>query len=153
MLPLTAFRQPSWNHHRTVFDPLGRYLGRPYVASDVLVVSGRPIAGEDPRVAAAAEALEAATPQERAEHLRAAGIGGVVVDHDAPGAERVPGIAGRTVAEAGALTVIALDGTPATHTPGRAAEVATGLAWAAYVSVLVTGAAGLVRNAVRRRRR
>lgn len=153
VLPLTAFRQPSWNHHRTVFDPLGRYLGRPYVASDVLVVSGRPIAGEDPRVTAAAEALEAATPQERAEHLLAAGIGGVVVDHAAPGAERVPEIAGRTVAEAGDLTVTALDGTPARRTPGRAAEVATGLAWAAYVSVLVTGAAGLVRNAVRRRRR
>ena len=110
VLPLTAFRQPAWNHGRTVFDPLGRYLARPYVASDVLVVSGRPIAGEDPRVAAATRALAAPTPRARAERLLAAGIGAVVVDGEAPGATEGPEVAGEPLADTGGLTIRALDG-------------------------------------------
>lgn len=153
VLPLTAFRQPAWNSGRTVFDPLGRYLGHPYVASDVLVVSGEAIAGEDPRVADAAAALAAPTPQARAERLLAAGIGGVVVDRDAPGAAEVPEVAGRPVVTSGDLVVTALEGTPTAPSPARPGVLATWLAWAAYVSVLVTGLGGLVRNAVRRRQR
>ncbi|WP_364518649.1 hypothetical protein [Nocardioides sp. LML1-1-1.1] len=153
VLPLTAFRQPVWNHGRTVFDPLGRYLAHPYVASDVLVVSGRPVAGEDPRVAAAAEALAAPTPQARAERLLAAGIGAVVVDGEAPGATEVPEIAGTPLAGTGGLTVLTLDGEPTVSAAGWGSTLATGLGWAAYVSVLVTGLAGVVRNTVRRRRR
>ncbi|MEV5003074.1 hypothetical protein MRBLML1_003726 [Nocardioides sp. LML1-1-1.1] len=142
-----------WNHGRTVFDPLGRYLAHPYVASDVLVVSGRPVAGEDPRVAAAAEALAAPTPQARAERLLAAGIGAVVVDGEAPGATEVPEIAGTPLAGTGGLTVLTLDGEPTVSAAGWGSTLATGLGWAAYVSVLVTGLAGVVRNTVRRRRR
>lgn len=150
VLPLTAFRQPAWNDERTVFDPLGRYLGQPFVASDVLVVSGRPIAGEDPRVADASAALAAPDPRARAERLLAAGIGAVVVDGEAPHADDVPQIAGTPLGEHGGLSVLVLDGEPAAHRPGPVSVLATGLAWAAYISVLVIGLAG---NAVRRRRR
>ena len=57
LLPLSSYRQPGWNDRRKVLDPLGRYLRRDYVASDVLVVSGRAIDGEDPRVGQVAAAL------------------------------------------------------------------------------------------------
>lgn len=150
VLPLTAFRQPAWNHDRTVFDPLGRYLGHPYVASDVLVVAGTPIAGEDPRVADAAAALAARTPRERADRLRAAGIGGVVVDHDAPGAAAVPEVAGEQVVAHGSLTVTRLAGEPAERPVSLGARLVVGAAWAAYVSLLVMA---VLQNAVRRPKR
>ncbi len=58
-LPFESYRAPTWNDGRRVLDPLGRSLGRTTVVNDVLVVSGRRLAGEDPRSSAVAEALEA----------------------------------------------------------------------------------------------
>jgi hypothetical protein len=54
--------------------PLGRYLGRQVVVNDVLLVDGDPIAGEDPRAAEVAAALELTDPDDRADGLRQAGI-------------------------------------------------------------------------------
>ena len=51
VLPLSSFRRPDWNDSHVVLDPVGRYQPRNYLSSDVLVVSGVPIPGEDPRVA------------------------------------------------------------------------------------------------------
>ena len=51
VLPLSSYRAPVWNHRHLVLDPVGRYLARDYVASDVLVIDGVPLSGEDPRVA------------------------------------------------------------------------------------------------------
>ena len=50
VLPLSSYRAPDWNHRHLVLDPIGRYLTPDYVASDVLVVDGVPLSGEDPRV-------------------------------------------------------------------------------------------------------
>ena len=66
---VSSYPAPEWNHDQTVLDPLGRYLTPDYVASDVLVVSGRVIAGEDPRmrdVEAALALPSAGGPQRRA---------------------------------------------------------------------------------------
>lgn len=63
VLPLSSYRAPVWNHRHLVLDPIGRYLRRDYVASDVLVVDGTPLAGEDPRVEEAARALAEPTPR------------------------------------------------------------------------------------------
>ena len=57
VLPLSSYRAPAWNHGHLVLDPVGRYLTRDYVASDVLVIDGVPLSGEDPRVEDAARAL------------------------------------------------------------------------------------------------
>lgn len=84
VLPFSAYRAPTWNEGRPVLDPAGRFFDRPTVTDDGLVVSGRRIAGEDPRAAAVRDAL-------RAEDLPAAladqGIGVVVIDTTAGGAE------------------------------------------------------------------
>ncbi len=45
VLPLSSYRAPAWNHEHLVLDPIGRYLGHDYVASDVLVIDGVPLSG------------------------------------------------------------------------------------------------------------
>ncbi len=66
-LPFVSYRAPVWNDGgRRVLDPLGRYLDRPVVVNDELVVSGTRIAGEDPRAAQVRTALEAPSPEARA---------------------------------------------------------------------------------------
>lgn len=153
VLPLTAFRAPQWNHDRTVFDPLGRYLGRPYVASDVLVVSGRPLAGEDPRVAAATAALARPTARARTDALLRAGIGAVVVDAAAPAGDRVPALEGDDEVVAGTLRVVRLDGDPARSAPVEGvAEAAVVLAWALWTALAGAGAAGVLTCPLRKRR-
>lgn len=49
VVPFTAYRAPDWNGGRPVLDPAGRFFDRTTVVSDELVISGRAIAGEDPR--------------------------------------------------------------------------------------------------------
>ncbi|MDD9350483.1 hypothetical protein [Mumia sp.] len=84
VLPFSAFRAPAWNDGRVVLDPAGRYFPRSSVVNDDLVVSGKVVAGEDERARAVASALEADDP---AAALRAEGIGLVVVEEDAYGAD------------------------------------------------------------------
>jgi hypothetical protein len=108
VLPLTSYRAPAWNHRDLVLDPLGRYLAHDYVASDVLVIDGVPLSGEDPRVRDAALALALATPEERAAALGRIGIGVVVTDPTAPG-DPTPEIAGESLMDGPDLRVAVLD--------------------------------------------
>jgi hypothetical protein len=147
VLPLSSYRAPDWNHGHLVLDPLGRALRRDYVASDVLVVDGVALAGEDPRVTDAASALEAPTAQERAARLAALGIGAVVTDRTAPGGEEQPSVAGERVLGDATLTVTALaDVRVRTVPPGW--RVAVALAWLAFLA----GPVGAVVVAASRRR-
>ena len=150
LLPLSSYRQPVWNHDRKVLDPLGRYLTPDYVASDRLVVSGTVIAGEDPRVAAAAHALEEPSPESRARGLAALGIGLVVVDDTAPG--KAPSVAGVALLDDPTLTVVRLEGvTPRTVPAGW--YLAMTVAWALYFGCVAAGVVLLAWRSGRRDRR
>jgi len=133
VVPLSSFRRPAWNGSRTVLDPVGRYQPRDYVSSDVLVVAGVPILGEDPRVADATAALALPTPAQRSGALAALGIGIVVTDHTAPG--DAPEVAGRAITPEGAqLTVLAVDGDVQQRSPPTAWVAWLGAAWTAFVA-------------------
>ena len=132
-LPFESYRAPAWNDGRRVLDPLGRSLSRTTVVNDVLVVSGRRLAGEDPRSAAVAEALEASTPEARATALREAGVSVVVVEEIV--GYPVPEVAGETLLDDD-LTVIGLGEAAAPDVPG-ARMAAVLAAWAAWLAVLL----------------
>ena len=83
VLPYQPYRSFDWNDGRTVLDPLPRYVGVETVVPDTLTVGSRRLAGEDPRAAAVAEALDALEPVERLLRL---GVGWVAVEHGTPGA-------------------------------------------------------------------
>jgi hypothetical protein len=83
VLPYQPYRSFDWNDGRTVLDPLPRYAGVEAVVPDALTVGSRRLAGEDPRAAAVAEALDAPEPSERLLRL---GVGWVAVEHGTPGA-------------------------------------------------------------------
>lgn len=85
-LPFSAYRRPTWNHDRTVLDPAGRFFTRTTVTNDALEVSGTTITGEDPRAARIARILERGENVPR--RLARAGIGIVVIDTAAPGAQQ-----------------------------------------------------------------
>ncbi|MXG88531.1 hypothetical protein [Nocardioides flavescens] len=154
LLPLSSYRAPVWNGGRPVLDPLARYLARDpgssVVASDVLVVDGVPLAGEDPRVASAAGALAATSPELRARGLAAIGIGAVVTDLAAPGAERAPAVAGDVLLDgtgpSEGLRVVSLHHVQVREVP-IAWVVVMGLAWVLFLALPV-GSVALV--AVRR---
>ena len=83
VLPFSSYRKPSWNHDTSVLDPAGRFFDRTTVTNDDLVVSGRTIAGEDPRAARIQNVLRG---KDVRRGLARQGIGLVVVEADAPGA-------------------------------------------------------------------
>ncbi|WP_309650635.1 hypothetical protein [Nocardioides sp.] len=151
VLPLSSYRQPAFNGGRKVLDPVGRYLTPDYVASDELVVSGAVIAGEDPRVREARTALDAATPQERAELLGELGISVVVVDVTAPGP--APLVDGAQVLTTSDLVVVVLPDATVRDVP-TAWVVAMAGAWTAFGGLLVGAlVAGLGRLRLARSRR
>ena len=84
-LPFSAFRAPEWNDHRPVLDPAGRYFDRVTVTDDTLRVGDVEIAGEDPRAARVALAVEAGDWP----YLAAQGVGFIVLDTSAPGPDAV----------------------------------------------------------------
>lgn len=131
LLPLSSYRQPSWNDHRKVLDPLGRYLTPDYVAYDELVVSGVVVAGEDPRARRAAAALDLPTPAQRAVALARLGIAVVAIDPGAPGP--VPDVEGRSLVDAPTLRVLAL-ADPADRDVPRSWVVLMAVAWLAWLS-------------------
>ena len=90
VLPFTSYRAPEWNGGRKVLDPLGRYLEPNYVVSDELSISGRIVAGEDPRVPEVLEALRLADPEDRATALGRLGVRLVARERDAVGAGDPP---------------------------------------------------------------
>jgi hypothetical protein len=133
VLPLSAFRRPAWNASRTVLDPVGRYQPRDYVSSDVLVVGGVSLEGEDPRVSAVGRALALPTATERSAALADLDIAIVVTDRTAPG--DAPQVAGRELTPPGAdLTAVAVTGEVGERTPPTTWYVALGAAWGAFVT-------------------
>jgi hypothetical protein len=147
VLPFTSYRAPAWNDGHKVLDPLGRYLTPDYVASDELSVSGRTIAGEDPRGAALRVALDAADPDQRARELGALGIGTVVAER---GAGATPRVAGRTVLASGELAVVQLETPVLESVPPRSWVVLMGLAWLGLLGVLLAGVVIAGRGVVHR---
>jgi hypothetical protein len=133
VLPLSAFRRPAWNGSRTVLDPVGRYQPRDYVSSDVLVVGGVSLEGEDPRVTEVERALAQPTASGRSLALAALGIAIVVTDHTASG--DAPDVAGRLLTPPDAdLTAVAMTGAVQERTPRTTWYVALGVAWASFVA-------------------
>ena len=132
VLPLTSYRAPAWNHRHLVLDPVGRYLTHDYVASDVLVIDGVPLSGEDPRVEDAAQALAEPTAQERAAALGRIGIGAVVVDPGAPG-DPPPEIAGERLLDDPDLQVTALEDVTLRDVQ-TSWRLAMGVAWLAFLA-------------------
>jgi hypothetical protein len=144
VLPLTSYRQPAWNHRHKVLDPVGRNLTPDYVASDVLVVSGTAVAGEDPRVTAVDSALDETSPTARAVALADLGIGFVVVETDAPGT--APEVAGETLLASGDLRVLRVaDPRPRDVPAGWYAALT--LAWAGWLGLLLLAVTRLTRTA------
>lgn len=135
-LPMSAFRRFSWNGDRTQLDPAPRFLPRTVVIDDVVYVGGRPVSGEDGRVATIRRAMA------RNDDLGAFGIGWVLVEHGTPGSVdrgvlrglrevwsgpwltlyRVPGVIAPPPAGAPRLPVVAGD-------LGALAVVASSLLW------------------------
>jgi hypothetical protein len=154
VLPLSSYRAPAWNHRHLVLDPIGRYLTPDYVASDVLVVDGVPLSGEDPRVRDATRALAEPSPRERAAALGRIGIGAVVTDPTAPGG-RPPEIAGESLLDDPDLQVIALD-TVDVRNVQSSWRIVMAAAWLAFLAPLVLALLAAVRSlltgADRRRR-
>jgi hypothetical protein len=148
-LPFESYRVPEWNDHHRVLDPLGRYLDRPTVVSDVLVVSGRRVAGEDPVAALVDRALRLPSAAARSAALREAGVS-VVVAEDIDGYP-VPDLLGRTTLD-GDLSVIELGPAEARDTPVLRVVV-MGAAWLAWLAVLLAPLAHLGLVATRRRER
>lgn len=144
-LPFVSYRAPAWNDGRRVLDPLGRYLDRPVVVNDELVVSGARIAGEDPRAALVAAALGADSPGARSAQLREAGVSVVVVEEIE--GYPVPELAGTTTLD-GDLAVIELGPADASQ-PSRGRRALVAAAWMLWLLVPVGALAG----GVRRRRR
>jgi hypothetical protein len=150
VLPLSSYRAPAWNHRHLVLDPLGRDRGRDYVASDVLVVDGVPLSGEDPRVTAAAEALAEPTPQARAQALARIGIGAVAVDPTAPG-DPPPEVSGALVLDDPDLRLVELDHV-AVRQVQTSWQVAMGAAWLAFLGPFALALVGALAALPRRRR-
>lgn len=140
VLPFSAYRQPSWNHDRPVLDPLGRFLDRDTVVSDDLYVSGRRIAGEDPRAAEAREVLDG---DWSADDLAALGIGVVVVGGSAPGSADLPfeQLASLRRLGGGDVKVYAVDGATTPSVPAGW-RVLVPLGWATALVALVLALAG-----------
>jgi hypothetical protein len=152
VLPLTAYRAPDWNHDRTVLDPLGRYLPPDYLAADALVVDGRTVPGEDPRVRDARRALALRTPESRTEALLGLGVQSVAIERDALGPP-APQLDATVVFDAPDLVVVRLPGDATGREIPAGHRVAMGVAWTAYVLALVGGLAGVVVEFVTLRRR
>lgn len=85
-VPWTTFRRYAWNGNRTVLDPAPRFMTRTVIADDRLPVTGSSgvtwVAGDDPRSAAVAAALETDAPL--AKVLPEMGVRWVIEQTDQP---------------------------------------------------------------------
>jgi hypothetical protein len=79
VLPFGAYRAFDWNEGRPQLDPAARWLPRPVVTDDELVVGGRAVEGEDLR------AREVAAVADDPRALAELGVGWVLVEHRTPG--------------------------------------------------------------------
>ena len=145
LLPLSSYRQPAWNHGHKVLNPVGRYLSPDFVAGDDLFVSGRKVAGEDPRARAAGRALAGSTAAGRSAALADLGIGFVVTDR---GAGPAPEVIGRNLFGGADLEVQQLAG-PAEPAYHRSWAWAMAGAWAAFLGLALVGIAVVLVRASR----
>ena len=152
VLPLSAYRAPVWNHRRTVLDPIGRYLPQNYLSDDSLLINGRIVPGEDPRVPKARAALALATPSDRTRALLALGVQSVVVEPDAGGGP-APVLDAVPVSVHRDLVVERLRGAATPRDTSAAKIAAMTVAWAVYAAALVGGLLLTVRQAVSNARR
>ena len=154
VLPFTAYRRPAWNHDTSVLDPAGRYFDRVTVTNDALDVSGHPIAGEDPRAARIGHVLSARGVDSHGVRRRLArdGIGIVVLETDAPGAQRalsrIKGAHELTIKGSG-LRVFALPGASDTSIDSHNRRTLT-VTWTIAGFTLLMGLIGGVRSGLRR---
>jgi hypothetical protein len=79
VLPFGAYRAFAWNDDRPQLDPAARWLPRPTVTDDDLVVGRRAVEGEDLRAREVADAAD--DPRALAE----LGVGWVLVERGTPG--------------------------------------------------------------------
>jgi hypothetical protein len=86
VMPVGAYRAFGWNDGRPQLDPAPRWLPRPTVVDDTLVVGGARVAGEDTR------ASEVAAVADDPESLARRGIGWVLVEKGTPGRPVPPSI-------------------------------------------------------------
>ncbi|MFC6238385.1 hypothetical protein [Longivirga aurantiaca] len=143
VLPWSAFRAFAWNGGRTSLDPAPRYLPRPTVVDDTLLVA-RPdgtvlrVSGEDPRAAVVGAALDAGRPL--AQTLPALGVRYVVVELTTPGPDVGSALDGLTpVVRGSTLELWSVPGTVAPPTGPSARDlVLVVLAWVAAGLVLIT---------------
>jgi len=141
VLPFSSYRRPSWNHERRTLDPLGRYFPVNYLASDTLVVSGRSIAGEDPRARRLTPLLVSLRGEDLESALRDEGIAWVVVDREAQQAlpARVPAPemgADLVIHDGDLLTLWEVPGPTARPETGLGTAVLLGAAWLAAIGTL-----------------
>jgi hypothetical protein len=120
VLPFGAYRAFDWNDDRPQLDPAPRWLPRPTVVDDALVVGGRVVEGEDTRARSAAAVVD--DPAALAE----LGIGWVLVEHGTPGPPVPDGVADLpVVADGNDLTLHRVRGDVAETppSPGRVTAV------------------------------
>jgi hypothetical protein len=119
-LPFGAYRAFGWNDSRPQLDPAPRWLDRPTVTDDDLVVDGRTVAGEDTR------ASEVAAVVDDPAALARLGIGWVLVERGTPGPPVPASITGMRPVYAGKdLDLYRLPGAGAAPapSPGRVTAV------------------------------
>lgn len=142
VLPFTTYRAPTWNGHRKVFDPVGRYQPFDQLVSDVLVVDGTRLTPEAPRAEGVMRALGESSPDARAAALARLGIGTVVTDRvlaqQAGQVERSAQVSGRLSLAAGEFEVTGLDRISATPA-GHSRILLTYFVWAMYFLVPAVG--------------
>ncbi len=147
-LPFASYRNFSWVAARSVIDPVARWLDRPSVVDDQLVVSGRVLAGEDPRAAAVGATLRAARaePAALAVRLAAQGIGWVWLERDTAGPAHPP-LTSLTLVRAGRSVSLYRVPDPITADPVSAARRAVVTGLDLIVALALVGASSVLTGA------
>lgn len=150
-LPFSSYRAPAWNDGRKVLDPLGRYLSPNYLVNDQLSISGRTLAGEDPRVPQVQAALRLPGPDDRAAALGRLGIRFVARELDALGVgdpRYDAEVAGTRVYGDRQLEVIEITGAVDRREVQTASRLWMAIAWAGLLGTLLLGLLRLANRAV-----
>jgi hypothetical protein len=146
--PFESYRAPAFNGGRPVVDPGPRYLPRPAVVPDELVVGRERLAGEDPRARRVAAALRSGG--DATDVLLAEGVGWIFADGAAP--PPVTAVRGaREVFRGDTAVLYVLDGTPANPPEVRGMRrVAIAAGWIAAVAACAAALLTLGRGGIRR---